>query len=377
MSSEPYRYEGVPAAAGDEASELETAPGPAESVDDAPAAAGHELEPVSWATPEPDPGPAYRSRPDPRDRPADPAGTQPKVDPDSLVPPGPPPRPALTAGPAIAGDALPVQQHAAPPTKHTAGGRSGPPPYARRFAVLKGALAGIGVAAVAAVVVLLTGPSTTSVPAPRWSAWQPSSSSSVDEAQQIAQHVAPAYRLPSGQQLVSVTGGPPAYQGEPLLVALGRSGSQLGALPGNAVLYTLCGSGASCSIPGKASAERGLLVERESLELALYTMHYVSGVNDVLVIYPPLPPGTKGASSAAHRVLLFRASDFKDAINRPLADTLSASTPTLADVTRFPDSRVVGQLVNPLVYDFTLITPSSSEPEPVLVLEPPNDLGAG
>ena len=55
-------------------------------------------------------------------------------------------------------------------------------------------------------------------------------------------------------------------------------------------MYSLCGLGTSCSIAtGKASVERGELVRREILELALYTFKYVGGVKNVIAFMPPRP----------------------------------------------------------------------------------------
>ena len=53
-------------------------------------------------------------------------------------------------------------------------------------------------------------------------------------------------------------------------------------------MFSLCGLGQSCAIAtGKASVERGTLVRREILELALYTFKYVGGVNHVIAFMPP------------------------------------------------------------------------------------------
>ena len=114
-----------------------------------------------------------------------------------------------------------------------------------------------------------------------WSAWQPASNG-VDPAQQIAGARRAAYRLDDGKQIVQVTGGPPTLEGQPLMLGVVRSGQTPAALEGNSVLYQLCGDGTDCSIKaGKASTERGLLLRREALELALYTFRYVGGANQV------------------------------------------------------------------------------------------------
>ena len=63
-------------------------------------------------------------------------------------------------------------------------------------------------------------------------------------------------------------------------------------------MYSLCGLGASCSIAtGTPSVERGELVRREILELALYTFKYVGGIENVIAFMPP--PGTPRPRSSS------------------------------------------------------------------------------
>jgi hypothetical protein len=390
-------------------------------------------------------GPEPFSRPDPRRRPPDPAGTQPKVDPESLhtygfdaraAPPvggastapttigdpgadpsgGAPPPSAAPISPVeaaatpvavVEAAATPVAvraSHAAPVesvAKRTPNEgarrarRSNASRNSHRFQFLFGALGAFAVAAIALAVALLRAPA----PAAEtpWSAWKPASGE-VDPAQQIAAHVAPRYRLEDGKQLVRVTGGPPVLDGKPLTVGIFRSGQTPAELEGNNVLFQLCGGGTDCSIKaGKPSEARGLLVEREALELALYTFHYVSGVEHVIVTMPPPPPGyeqnghrtgstsasganASGSGTAAtgglgasapvvHHAFLLTPQDLASALEQPLSATLSAVTPRISQIASWPDASTVKTLIAPYVHDYTVS--ETQQAGPVMLLEPP------
>lgn len=408
------------------------------------------------------------SRPDPRKRPPDPAGTQPKVDPESLrasstsdvpsIGADSELSPAVTADGAFVGngslgDATAGEQTAAgtatlaPPASIAVGApagqgqpastaedmgsggdvggnrpvaTSGPNPHAPRFQFVFGALGALSVAAVALALALLRGPA--AAPERPWSAWKPVASG-VDPAQQIAEYVAPQYRLADGKQIVQAVGGPPTLKGQPLTLGIVHSGQTPAPLEGNNVLYQLCGDGADCSIKeGKPSSERGLLVAREALELALYTFRYVSGVDRVIVTMPPPPPGSviagsggssagtkgkqKSGSSGAHgkhgsqatasagategttgsqassaagsltsaaartprHALIFSAQDLESQLGKPLNATLSPVTPQVSQMTHWPDTQAVAALTNPRIYDFTV---SETQQGLVMLLEPP------
>jgi hypothetical protein len=304
-------------------------------------------------------------RPDPHGRPSDPAGTRPKVRPEDLRSSAE--YRALPAGEPTA--AVPAPQAAASPPARLVPPAAGAPPHAPRFQFIFGAFGALGLVAVVLAVALALAPKPK--PGAPWSAWRPTGD--IDPAVQIAEHVAPEYKLPNGRQLVNVTGGPQAIGGQPVVVALRTSGSAPAQLPENGVFYQLCGTGANCSIPGKASAARGLLVQREAVELALYTFRYVGGAEQVIVTYPPLPQAkTAKASSAAAeeaasvgspptrgRALLFRRADLAAELSHPLAATLPSAPPTVATIERAPESRLVNILTGRLLYNFDVIQQST------------------
>jgi hypothetical protein len=333
-------------------------------------------------------------RSDPRRRPPDPAGTQPKFDPHTLEPTGD--SLALPVGntdPDDAAENLPERLlTSSPPVRGTPSREA---PRAVRFQFLLGALGAIAVVTIAIAVSLALAPA--SKPAPPWSSWKPSGE--VDPATQIAAHVEAKYALAPGRRLVGVAGGPQAIGGQPVVVALRSSGSSPVPLAENGVFYQLCGDGPNCSISGKASRERGMLVTREALELALYTFHYISGASQVVVTFPPLPPGaTAGAGNGSKsseasatgglsrtststtakigtkgppsHVLLFRPNDLSPQLSRPLQDTLSETAPTTKTVASAPEARLVGELTVNLLYDSVLV--SEPQANSVLLLQRPS-----
>jgi hypothetical protein len=317
-----------------------------------------------------------------RPRPYDPAGTRPKVDPQTLKPQAQAP---LLLAPQ--GEGQPLAQmtstaHASPPHQADHLDASQAP----RFQFLFGAMAAFGAAAVALAVLILSAP--TPKPGPAWSIWSPQTGS-IDVAQQIANHVAPEYKLSNGHQLLKVTGGPQSINGQPVVLAMRTSGSTPAALPDNGVFYQLCGGGPSCSISqGRASVQRGLLVRREALELALYTFRYIGGASQVLVTFPPPPPSAKRAAThsatqsstaakslgstneAPSHVLLFRPAELQTELSRPLAQSLSAVTPSVSTMNKSSDAALVSRLTERAVYDSVLIQQQQSSP--VLLLQPPS-----
>jgi len=177
-----------------------------------------------------------QDRRDPRSRPSDPAGTQPKVDTRSLEPhaaypqltlvtvdaPGAPragvagtvsaehfPHDPQEEPPSANLRELPPPSAAADPPQALVRGASSATPGAPRFRLLYGVFGVVAVAVVALAVVLISRPGATAkLP---WSTWVPSSIGG-DVAEQIAAHVGPEYRLPDGHELVKVSGGPQDVQ---------------------------------------------------------------------------------------------------------------------------------------------------------------------
>ncbi len=81
-----------------------------------------------------------------------------------------------------------------------------------------------------------------------------------------------------------------------------------------------------CAIPeGTASPERGRMLRREGLELALYTFTYMKQIDSVFE-FMPAPLGKKPTSA-----LFFRRADLEQALARPLNATLPAQPPFVSN----------------------------------------------
>ena len=317
-------------------------------------------------------------------RPSDPAGTKPKVDESTLLPadglpllPGDaevidstaeeesiePGLAAAEAEPAGGGDLLPERRAAA-----GVGAVAAPleTPHAPRFQFILGALIAFGVAAIALVGALVINQKD-APPPPFWSSWHPTGVGG-NPAQQIADHVGHEYRLPSGHELVNVSGGSLQQSGVPINVVLRsdpQNGGDITIITNNGILYQLCGVGLRCSIDeGKPSRVRHLLLQREALELALYSFRYIAGVGSVTVILPP-PPGKSPGEA-----MLLRPHDLTASLERPLDATLTPRPLTPSTFRRSPDAPLVVSLTMPTLYNLN-VTPDTQNSTLELVLSPP------
>jgi hypothetical protein len=224
-------------------------------------------------------------------------------------------------------------------------------PHRLRFGVIYGGLGAILVVAVAGVVVF-AGRSIN--PAPPWSSWKPKGGG-LGAAQEIADHVAKAYRLPNGDQLVDVISKAPSLASPtnstvPIHYVAVRGakskGDQLYPVTStNSVMYSLCGLGTSCAIAtGKASVERGRLVRREILELALYTFKYAAGIQNVIAFIPP-------KAGKQPYVVYLRSSDVAGELKQPLETTLGANVPPLKAIPA-REVHAIEATTGPRVYSF-------------------------
>ncbi len=200
--------------------------------------------------------------------------------------------------------------------------------HRHRFLFIYGLLAAVLGAAVVGVVAYA---GRTISPGPAWSTWKPSGGG-LGAAKQIADQVGKAYRLPNGDQLVDVIAkapsvSPPTGAVVPIhyVAVRGTKSAQdqiITVSSSDSVMYSLCGLGTSCAIAtGKGSVQRGTLVRREILELALYTFKYVGGIKKVIAFMPP-SPGTQ-----PKYVVYLQRTDLTAQLHVPLAQTLGAKVP--------------------------------------------------
>jgi hypothetical protein len=226
-----------------------------------------------------------------------------------------------------------------------------PSTYAPRFRALTGALVGLAIGAAMVAGVALLGRGFNS--GPPWSSWQPTKQGNVG-AEQIAKHVGPSYKLPTGDQLVLVRGGPLRVDPLPELpvhIAVAGNGEEpISEVKGTTVQYQLCGLGEKCAIDkGTPSVERFLLLRREALELALYSFRYLKAVDNVLVFLPPAP------GEDPRNALMFHRNQLEPALERPLRATLPAPPPTVNSVDESPEAALVKRMTgrNLFLYSFT------------------------
>jgi hypothetical protein len=241
-------------------------------------------------------------------------------------------------------------------------------PHAARFQILTGVLIALALAAVtAAILVASSGGRSGGADATTWSPFKPSSDGLDTGAREIADYVGGRYRLPGGQQIVAVTGGPTEIQGLPMRIAVRHSaadGGQIDVLAGRGVLYRLCGLGPKCAIvTGKSTPERLLLLQREALELALYSFHDLKDVADVVVFMAP--PKGKSQNLALH----FRRGDVAGQLARPLRATLPALVPTPDTIDQSPEKPFLESLTFGNLFKFSL-TQANQDTSVFLVLDP-------
>jgi hypothetical protein len=273
---------------------------------------------------------------------------------DLIPPPSPAGRPQpegtprlieLPPEPAPVVEAPPEPQGPLPPTR-----------FRNRFGFLMGALAGVVVVATAAIAIVLStgGDDFEEGLAPNWSKWRPSDTSIEVGATEIAERVGAKYKHSTGQQLVLVQ---PSALPEGYRVAL-RSGG-ISVIEDEGVIYYLNGLGPNNSLRlGTPSTERLKVLQREGLELALYTFRYVPDAGWVLVILPPPPPKATptpvvpGLPAAAptpapnEKVALFyRPGDLLPHLQVPLGETVPADAPTPETLDPI-ESRTIDTLTN-------------------------------
>ena len=308
--------------------------------------------------------------------PQDPAGTQPRYDPNALLPSEPVPDDVVVDADIVEereeerGDLLPARRRPGGAAEPVAAARHST--YAPRFHFLTGALVAIGLAAIAGVVALALAPGGGTDRGLNWSAWKPTTNGT-SGAQQIADHVGSEYKLPDGHQIVNVGVTGLEIQGVPLAVAVRQNPAQGGNIKvfdDSGIIYHLCGLGPSCAITtGKASKKRGLLLRREALELALYTFRYLGDVHQVIVFMPPV----KGQTPT--QAVFFREGDVARELDRPLTASLSPQVPSVSDVTLSPDAQLVDQITAAKTFNFSLTGDQTSQ-RGFIVLDPPTDPAA-
>jgi hypothetical protein len=219
------------------------------------------------------------------------------------------------------------------------GARTQAYPHAERFRLAGGVLGILAIGAIAmAITVLSAGRRTTQ----SWSAFQPQFGG-VAGAQEIANYVSPGYRISGTQQLAVITVSSNLDGSTPILKE-GPSTNEV--LAGSTIVYQFCGLGPACSIPGKPSQQRLLLVRLEAFELALYSLRYLN-VENVVSILPPAvqqvpaapsggftplstaPPTSLGKTIVA---VEFQRQQLQPLLDQPVKSLFPATPPAVSGV---------------------------------------------
>jgi hypothetical protein len=254
-------------------------------------------------------------------------------------------------------------------------------PHAGRFRTVTALLVALGIGAIVVAVAVAVGGKRSGPAAAKWSEWKPPEGGTLG-ARDIADFVAPFYRIDSVDQLAVVTvvnlesaaaaaaaqqaaasGTPSSAVASGLQVAVRPSStsSQVSLLSGNTIAFNLCGQHSSnCAIGvGKPSSNRLLLLRREALELALYTFKYIGGTENVVAILPPghteatqtlskKPPTsakTRATSKPVDIAVLFVRQELSPLLQHPLKQILPEPTPpNVAQMQRAPEAGLVEQL---------------------------------
>jgi hypothetical protein len=197
-----------------------------------------------------------------------------------------------------------------------------------------------------------------------------------EKAREIATEVARRYRGPNGEQIAAVTAQPGEISGLPLTYIAMRHGRNRPLTqgdvetinPGETALFSFCGLGGAqnCSLPGQPTAERGVLLRREALELSLYTFKHLPEIQTVISLLPPVQQAEGQTQGLA---VWFERRHLQNQLSQPMSLTLPEPPPyAQGDITP-GEAEVVNRLTELRFFD------SSFEQLPtqgvVLNLEPP------
>jgi hypothetical protein len=198
----------------------------------------------------------------------------------------------------------------------------------------------------------------------KWSSFRPTGER-LQKAQEIADHVAPGYKLDDQEQMVVVSARDAGVGSQQIQFVAVPGQNQYDIIAGaNTIAYEMCGLGEHCSIrSGQPSTDRDRLLRREALEIALYTFKYV-GSTDAVVLFMPPPVG-----AATSWALLFKKQNLGGELNRPITHTLAEPAPNPAALASSSERDLVEQLTGNARYSYKVQDVNGA---PVLVLDVPS-----
>lgn len=180
-----------------------------------------------------------------------------------------------------------------------------------------------------------------------WSSWAPRAEGEA-RLWEIADHVRPRYVGVDGRPIVRLLVAPPyitqvTEQGVTRIAIDGvivkyrasdRSDARAGVFQtGSAYMYILCSTGGNCALTRAQNQSRtlGLVLQRQVLELALYSFKYNRDVEQLLFFLPPFQTlGADGRPQEVKVVAYLERDDLRAALASPIDETLPG-TPTDID----------------------------------------------
>lgn len=249
--------------------------------------------------------------------------------------------------------------------------------YRGRFLVFYFALALLAGGAIGGLVIVLAKPKP-KPPAP-WSSFVPQGSASA-KLFQITDQLPKRYRGSDGKQLVSASVAPPQQlispdgQNTALIpidrMQLNEHGDITTVTAGGAVQFTLSGNGTDGAInSGTPSRERYYLLQREAVEMSLYTLKYINEIDSVTVLLPPSIVLNGTGQKTQKTAIFIQRRDVRNLLSRPLRQTLPTSVPNPETLTS-ADVKAVQSVGIPHTYTYTLI--QAQDGTFVRVFEPPS-----
>jgi hypothetical protein len=232
-----------------------------------------------------------------------------------------------------------------------------PKSYTTRFAIAYAGMGLVFAAAVTGLIVLVIKPGYH--PGPAWSTWKPTPGTTQKVTAQIADHVAHRYRLgENAGQLVAVIPDKPEVTSGTTKISISAVAVRQAPQSNTGIQiytttkteqYTFCGLGEHCSIAtGTPTQERGRLVRREALEIALYTFKFVPSIDTITAFMTPAP----GATTS--QIMYLRKDDLKAELNQPITKTLPLVTPPLPTSSDIGEAATIDKLTLPHMFTYTL-----------------------
>jgi hypothetical protein len=172
-----------------------------------------------------------------------------------------------------------------------------------------------------------------------WSSWQPTGEGE-SRLWEIADYVRPRYVGTDGRPVVRLLVAPPyitqvTEQGVTRIAIDGvivkyrasdRSDARAGVFQaGSAYMFILCSTGGNCALTQAQNQSRtlGLVLQRQVLELALYSFKYNEDVDQLLFFLPPFKTlAPDGRPEEVKLVAYLERDDLRTALASPIDETL-------------------------------------------------------